>query len=42
MSEFTECPNCVKDKVIVPLKEDGYSMVCPLCESVYWQILPKK
>jgi len=42
MSRYTECPNCLKDKMIVPLSEDvvplsedGDSMVCPLCESVY-------
>ena len=35
MGGFPECPNCIKDKVIIPLSEDGDSMVCPLCESVY-------
>ncbi len=35
MSGFTECPNCVMDRVIVPLTKEGRSKVCPLCESVY-------
>jgi uncharacterized Zn-finger protein len=35
MSGFLECPNCVKDQVIVPLRPDENSMVCPFCESVY-------
>jgi len=35
MRGFIECPNCVKDKVIVPLKPWRDSMVCPLCEFEY-------
>jgi len=35
MSEYTECPNCVKDKMIVPLRAEGDSRICPLCETVY-------
>ena len=35
MRGYTECPNCIKDKMIVPLRADGDSMVCPLCESIY-------
>ncbi len=42
MSGFTECPNCVKDKVMIPLRSDGNSMICPLCESVFLKIPPKK
>lgn len=34
MSGFTECPNCVQDRIIVPLRPYGNSMVCPLCEFV--------
>ncbi len=35
MSGFTECKKCLQDRIIVPLREDGDSMVCSLCESVY-------
>ena len=42
MGEFPECPNCVKDRLSVPLRFEGDSLVCPLCESVYGKTLPKK
>ncbi len=29
---LTKCPNCVKDGLTVPLKEDGDTMICSLCE----------
>jgi transcription elongation factor Elf1 len=35
MSGFTKCPSCVEKLVVVTLKVEGASMVCPLCESVY-------
>ncbi len=35
MGEYPECPNCVKDLLGVPLRYEGDSLVCPLCESVY-------
>ena len=35
MSGYTECPNCVKEQLIVPLRAKGNSMVCPLCASMY-------
>jgi len=35
MSGNAECPNCIKDRIIVPLKLEGKSLVCPVCESVY-------
>ena len=35
MSEFTSCPNGVKDSIFVPLRTEGNLMVCPLCESEY-------
>jgi hypothetical protein len=35
MRGFNECPNCVKDRVVVPLRADGDSWVCPLCDSIY-------
>jgi len=35
MSEFTKCPNCLREKLIVPLRGNSSSMACPLCESVF-------
>jgi hypothetical protein len=35
MTGFIKCLNCVKQSIEVPLKADGDSMVCSLCESVY-------
>ncbi len=35
MTGFTECPNCVQDRIIVPLKPKGHLMICALCESEY-------
>ena len=35
MSGFTECPNCAKDKIMVPLRPDGDSMVCSLCQLIF-------
>ena len=35
MSLLEECPNCIKHKIGVPLREEGDSMVCPVCESIY-------
>lgn len=35
MAGFTECPNCVQDRIIVPLKPKGNLMICALCESEY-------
>jgi len=32
MGGITECPNCAKEGLVIPLKEDGDSMVCSLCE----------
>jgi len=31
MSGYTKCPNCAKEGLTVPLKEDVDSMVCSLC-----------
>ena len=35
MSGFTECPNCVKKRLSVPLRMEGDSRVCPLCEAIF-------
>jgi len=35
MIGYSKCPNCEKEKVIVSLRRDGDSMICPLSESVY-------
>ena len=35
MKEFTKCPSCVEKLVVVTLKEEGNSMVCPFCDFVY-------
>jgi uncharacterized Zn-finger protein len=35
MAGFSKCPNCAKQSVEVPLRQDGDSMTCPFCESVY-------
>ncbi len=35
MKGFTECPNCIKDRLCVPLRTEGDSRVCPLCESIF-------
>jgi len=32
MGVITECPNCSKEGLTVPLKKEGDSMVCSLCE----------
>ena len=32
MSNYTKCPNCIEDRLDVPLRLDGESMFCPLCE----------
>ncbi len=32
MSGITECPNCAKKGLGVPLKKEGDSMVCYLCD----------
>ena len=39
-----ECPNCLKYNVGISLEEKDYSMVCPVCESVYGkpQNIPSK
>ena len=38
MSLLHECPKCLKFKIGVPLQRQGDSMVCPVCESVYWEL----
>jgi len=30
--DVPKCPNCAEEGLEVPLKEDGDSMVCSLCE----------
>ena len=35
MKEYIECPNCIKDKFIVPLRNNSNSRFCPLCESIF-------
>lgn len=35
MSSYIKCPNCVKESLEVPLRQDGEFMICPLCESEY-------
>lgn len=35
MNQFLECPNCEKYQVGVPLRTEGDSMVCPVCESTF-------
>ena len=35
MQGFIECPNCVRDRLTVPLRTEGDSRVCPLCESIF-------
>ena len=35
MGDYPECPNCQKDSLVISLKFEGGSLVCPLCESVY-------
>ena len=32
MNEYTECPECVMDRIIVPLEKRGSSMICPMCD----------
>jgi len=34
MSVNTGCPNCVKKRLNVPLRMEGDSKICPLCESI--------
>ena len=31
MSGFANCPNCAKEELKIPLKEEGDSRVCSLC-----------
>jgi hypothetical protein len=40
MRGYTECPNCVQDRIIVPLKKEGSYRICPLCESIYHSKIP--
>jgi len=42
MIVFSKCPNCVKQLVEVPLKEEEDSLVCPFCESVFEKIQFKR
>ncbi len=42
MSLLHECPNCLKYKVGIALEVKDDSMVCPVCESIYGKVLPKK
>ncbi len=35
MNGYTECPNCVMDRLIVPLKSRGHFSVCPVCEKTF-------
>ncbi len=42
MSGYTECPNCVLDRIIVPLKKEGGYRICPLCESIYHSKISNK
>ena len=32
MSNYTKCPNCIEDSLEIPLRQDGESLICPLCE----------
>ena len=49
MSDFTKCPNCDKDGLTIPLKDDGVFMSCSVCDyskKIQWtisllHILPK-
>ena len=38
MSQLQECPNCIKYNIGVTLMEKDGSMVCPVCESIYWEL----
>ena len=42
MNGYTECPNCVMDRIIVPLRAEKNAMVCPLCESIYENYFVRK
>lgn len=42
MSGYTECPNCVMDRIIVPLNPEKNSMVCPLCQSKFENFFVRK
>jgi hypothetical protein len=35
MSQSPECPNCLKYEIGVPLREEGDSLICPVCESIF-------
>ncbi len=38
MSQLQECPDCIKYNIGVTLMEKDGSMVCPVCESIYWEL----
>jgi len=35
MSGFTNCPNCAKEGLSVPLTKGDNCLVCSLCESTF-------
>ena len=32
MNNYTKCPDCMKDSLDIPLRQEGESRICPLCE----------
>ena len=32
MSNYTKCPNCIEDRLDIPLRQNGGSFIFPLCE----------